>query len=79
MSCITRFQANYFYDVRTKNKVMRAKKIPVKYVTQLDANGDWNLKKECEHSGLPEKLAAYKQAKEALEEYYKDKLKPHWD
>ena len=79
MSYTTRFQANYYFDVRTKNKVMRTKKIPVTYFTVKDANGDWALKKECEHSNLPEKLKAYKAAKEALEEYYKDALKPHWD
>lgn len=79
MSCITRFQANYYYDVRTKNKVMRQKRIPVKYVVETDSNGDWILKKQCENGSLPEKIVAYKAAKEALVEYYKDKLKPHWD
>lgn len=79
MSYTTKFQANYYFDVRTKNKVMRTKKIPVKYIVVKDANGDWALKKECEHSNLPEKLKAYKAAKEALAEYYKDALKPHWD
>lgn len=79
MSYITRFQANYYYDVRTKNKVMREKRIPVKYFVETNSNGEWILKKECEHSNLPDKLQAYKAAKEALDEYYKDKLKPHWD
>jgi len=78
MSYTTLFQANYYFDVRNKNKVMRQHKIPVKYYAEY-VNGTWTLKKECEHGNLPDKLQAYKAAKDALAEYYKDKLKPHWD
>lgn len=73
MSYITKFQANYYYAISDKNKVMKQNKIDVIYYVELDSNGEYRLKKKTNCGNLPDKLKAYKQAREVLNLCYETK------
>lgn len=66
-------QALHYFNVKELNTVMKRNKIPLKYYVEKDYHGDYRLKTSDSTGNLPEKLELKRQAKIALEAYFKVK------
>lgn len=81
MSYITKFQAEFYYNIKTRNKVMKENNLQVKFYVERDTKSEWILKKETPFGNLPDKLSEYRKARDVWNEFLqknKDQI-PHWD